>query len=238
MVEVTDFYSGVKMGNSTGTKLLAGIGASASVLSLIISLQKPVAAATGDLPEATLNFYQDMRTALAAILEQQVLTINALNNISTSLGLTNQRLLDILNALGAPTTPINQILEPFEKLNQILEKGTPFSVYETKVTGQGALIWAVFDVSSPNVTLSLRFDDLLWKFSIDTLITQGIDRPLFPGVWLTKADGISGHYCLVFSAGDLKGFNYKTRLSITLVYDGAATTATLHEARGIKWTEV
>ncbi|MBA7696775.1 hypothetical protein ES703_105426 [subsurface metagenome] len=112
------------------------------------------------------------------------------------------------------------MLEPFKKENK---------------PGKGSLIWAIFDVSDPDTKLSFRIDDLVWEFKFDTLLTQGIQQPLFPGAWLSKADAISGHYCIIFSAGTLEGFAYDQRLIISLTYQGAGT-ATLHEARGILWT--
>ena len=126
------------------------------------------------------------------------------------------------------------MLEPFLKESQTLQRGVPFGVYESK-PGKGALIWAIFDVSDPDTKLSFRIDDLVWNFKFSTLLTQGIQQPLFPGAWLSKADAIAGHYCIVFSAGTIEGFAYEQRLIVSLTFEGAGT-ATLHEARGIKWT--
>ncbi len=152
----------------------------------------------------------------------------------TALTATNQTLTQILEALGVEVPVEKRLLVPFKEANKTLERGVPFGVYED-APGKGALIWAIFDVSDPDTELSIRIDDLVWEFNFNTLLTQGIQQPLFPGAWLSKADAVTGHYCIVFSAGNLTGFTYEQRLIITLTYKGTGT-ATLHEGRGIKWT--
>jgi len=209
--------------------VVGGIGATLGVAALITALTRPVKAAPpGELPPAIIAVLdEDTRRALAAMLSQQAATIDAITT-------TNQTLAQILEALGVevPVTE-KRILEPFQYRNQTLQKGIPFAVYESK-PGKGSLIWAIFDVSDPDTQLSIRIDNLVWEFKFNTLLTQGIQQPLFPGAWLSKADAISGHYCIIFSAGTIAGFAYEQRLIITLTFQGTGT-ATLHEGRGINW---
>jgi len=153
----------------------------------------------------------------------------------TKLDTANLTLTAISEALGV--TPVEErILAPFQYKNQILQRGVPFGVYESK-PGKGALIWAIFDVSDPDTEVSIRIDDLVWNFKFDTLLAQGVQQPLFPGAWLSKADALAGHFCIVFSAGTIDGFVYEQRLIVSVPFKGAGT-ATLHEARGILWDYV
>lgn len=218
------------MANDNGDKgrlavAVSGAAAATSVVALIAALTKKAKAAPapgeGELPPITVILDEQTKQALAAILSQQLATNQTLTAISQALGV-------------APPVIEERILEPFKYENQTLQRGVPFAVYESK-PGKGALIWAIFDVSDPDTKLSFRIDDLVWNFKFSTLLTQGIQQPLFPGAWLSKADAIAGHYCIVFSAGTIEGFVYKQRLIISLTFEGAGT-ATLHEARGIKWT--
>ena len=50
--------------------------------------------------------------------------------------------------------------------------------------GRGGLIWAVVDVSDPNTTVNIKVDKLTWEFTISTLLSQGLDKPYFPGFWV------------------------------------------------------
>lgn len=214
-----------------GAKALAVGAVGISTVALIAALTKKAKAAPpGEIPPITVVLDEEVRQALAAILNQQV-------NMLGAIGTANQTLIQILRALGveAPTIE-NRMLEPFQLEDKTLEKGTAFSIYESK-PGKGALIWAIFDVSDPNTKLSIRIDDLVWNFKFSTLLTQGVLQPLFPGAWLSKSDAISGHYCIIFSAGAIEGFAYKQRLIISLTFEGVGT-ATLHEARGIVWTNL
>ncbi|MBA7659287.1 hypothetical protein ES703_67264 [subsurface metagenome] len=212
------------------TKALAGGAIVLSAAALITALTRKVKAAPPDeIPPVIEVILEDVvKEALAMIISQQA---NALTKLDTA----NLTLTAIAEALGAAPPVIEErILEPFKKEAQTLQKGVPFAVYESK-PGKGSLIWAIFDVSDPDTKLSFRIDDLVWNFKFSTLLTQGIQQPLFPGAWLSKADAISGHYCIIFSAGDIEGFVYKQRLIISLTFEGVGT-ATLHEARGIVWT--
>jgi len=225
------------MGND-GTKVLAATAAGIGITALILNLTKPAkAAAPGGAPVID----EDVRKALAAILTQQLDILTALGSIGTSLGIAsdnlnniNQNAIEILKALGAPTE--QRVLDYFEKNNETLQSGTPFIVHEAKA-GKGALIWGIFQVDDPDVTLILQIDNLSWEFHIDTLNGQGISSPI-PGVWLSQYDTTNSVYCLVFSsAGNLAGFPYNSRLIITLRYNGAGT-ATLNQARGVKWVAI
>lgn len=217
------------MANDNGNKgrlavAVSGAAAATSVVALIAALTKKAKAAPppgeGELPPITVILDEQTKQALAAILSQQLATNQTLNKILTALG----------------EVPGKRILEPFQYKNQTLQKGIPFGVYESK-PGKGSLIWAIFDVSDPDTEVSFRIDDLVWTFRFSTLLTQGIQQPLFPGAWLSKADAIAGHYCIVFSAGTIDGFTYEQRLIISITFKGTGT-ATLHEARGIKWTYI
>ncbi len=215
------------MANDNGDKgrlavAVSGAAAATSVVALIAALTKKAKAAPapgeGELPPITLILDEQTKQALAAILSQQLAANQTLNKILTVLG----------------EVPGKRLLEPFQYKSQTLQKGIPFGVYESK-PGKGSLIWAIFDVSDPDTEVSFRIDDLVWTFKFDTLLTQGIQQPLFPGAWLSKADAIAGHYCIIFSAGTIDGFVYEQRLIITLTFQGTGT-ATLHEGRGINWT--
>jgi len=227
VLEAGSFSKEEVMANDNGDKgrlavAVSGAAAATSVVALIAALTKKAKAAPpGELPPITLILDEQTKQALAAILSQQLAT--------------NQTLVAISEALGAAPPVIEErILEPFKYENETLQRGVPFAVYESK-PGKGALIWAIFDVSDPDTKLSFRIDDLVWNFKFSTLLTQGIQQPLFPGAWLSKADALTGHYCIIFSAGTIEGFKYEQRLIVSLTFQGIGT-ATLHEARGIKWT--
>jgi len=225
-------------GNKDGRAALAVGAIGMSTVALIAALRKPAMAAPPEngIPPVIIAVLDDeARQALATILTNQVVALNALDAINGKLTITNQNLAAISEALGAaPPVVEERILEPFRQEAKTLEHGTPFAVYESK-PGKGALIWGIFDVSDPDTKLSLRIDDLVWNFDFNTLLTQGVQQPLFPGAWLSKADALAGHYCIIFSAGTIDGFVYKQRLIISLTFQGIGT-ATLHEARGIKWS--
>ena len=220
------------MGNDKkDTKALAGGAIVLSTAALITALTRKVKAAPPEdgIPPVIEVILEDVvKQALATIISQQADTL-------TKLDTANLTLTAISEALGAePPVVEERILEPFKYENETLQRGVPFAVFESK-PGKGALIWAIFDVSDPNTKLSFRIDDLVWNFKFSTLLTQGIQQPLFPGAWLSKHDAIAGHYCIIFSAGTIEGFVYKQRLIVSLTFEGIGT-ATLHEARGIKWT--
>lgn len=143
-------------------------------------------------------------------------------------------------SLMAPTfpgEPETRLLEPFRKDNVDLTSKQPFFLKEYS-PGRGGLIWAVIDVDSPDVDVSIRLDDLVWIFGLDTLLTQGLQQPLFPGAWLSRSDaGPPAHYCLVFSAGTVQGFPYSARMGIYVTYRGTGT-ATLYQGRGVGWKDI
>lgn len=227
------------------TKVLAGTGAVLSVVALITALRRPAKAAaappTEEIPPTvTAVLDEETRQALAAILSQQVDTLEAIDTLSSNvadlgskLDTANQALTNIAELLGAaPAVPEEKlILQPFQLDNQTLQSGTPFPIYQ-KSPGKGALIWAVVDVSSPSAKLALRFDDLVWEFEYSTLRDQGVDSPLAPGVWLSKYDAANSHFAMIFSAGAVSGFAFKQRLLITVTYTGTGT-AILKQGRGV-----
>ncbi|MBA7499300.1 hypothetical protein ES704_02040 [subsurface metagenome] len=215
-------------GNKDG-KALAGGAVVLSTAALAVALTRKVKAAPGEIPPVIEVILDDeTRQALAAIITQQA-------DALVKLGTANETLIAIAEALGAEPPVIEErILQPFQYRSQTLEKGIPFGVYESKL-GKGALIWAIFDVNDPDTDISIRIDDLVWIFNYNTLLAQGVQQPLFPGAWLSKADAVAGHYCIIFSAGAIDGFVYKQRLIVSVTFKGAGT-ATLHEARGIVWT--
>ena len=213
------------MGNDKdkGAAALA-ISLPVSAAALVIALTRKAKAAPPTEPMYVI-LDDEVKQALAMIISQQ-------SDMLTKFDTANLTLTAISDALGA--VPVEErILKPFQYKTQVLQKGVPFAVYES-TPGKGALIWGIFDVSDPDTKLSFRIDDLVWNFDFNTLLTQGIQQPLFPGAWLSKADALAGHYCIVFSAGTIEGFVYKQRLIISLTYQGVGT-ATLHEARGILW---
>jgi len=213
-------------GNKDGKAALAGGAVVLSTVALIAALRKPAMAApeNGIPPEIIAVLDEETRQALATIISQQA-------NMLTKFNTANQTLIAISQALGV--APRERILKPFQYINQTLNRGVPFGAYESK-PGEGSLIWALFDVNNPNTDVSIRIDDLVWTFDFNTLLAQGVQQPLFPGAWLSKFDAIAGHYCIIFSAGDIEGFIYKQRLIVSVTYKGVGT-ATLHEARGILW---
>ena len=198
-----------------------------SIAALIAALlAKPAAAAPGPGPGVVI-VDGDVRKALAALI------LNG-QDIASLLATANETLTAILNALTGAAG--ERILEPFQEVNKTLTSGDNFPLYESK-PGKGALIWAVVDVSSPNTTVQFKFDDLVWEFNFTTLFNEGMDRPIFPGVWLAKYDAVNSHYVLVFSAGDVKGWTWSRMAHILVRYTGSGT-ATLTEGRGVVWTSV
>jgi len=186
-----------------------------------------------------------VREALAALIVGQENIKGALQGISTTLdnirqgqGEVNTTLVgirDALTALGAEP-PGEQILEPFKKENATLQSKSAFPI-DVVERGVGSLVWAVIDVSDPDTTIGFRFDNLVWEFNYNDLLTQGIQQPLFPGAWLSKADAIASHYCMVFSAGDIKGFGHKSRFQVVATFHGTGT-ATLHQGSGVRWVQI
>lgn len=218
-----------------GTKALAATAAGVSIATLITTLlTRPSAAkAAGEGGQVTVVLDQDVREALAAILQEQLNMEGAIGGLKSSLDTANAALESIAASLGAE--PVNRMLDYFEKNSITLSPATPFKIDETD--GKGALIWGIFQVDDPDVTLILQIDNQTWEYNIDTLNTQGISSPI-PGVWVSQYDTTNSVYCLVFtSAGNLAGFPFNSRLIISIRYNGTGT-ATLTQARGVKWIEV
>lgn len=185
---------------------------------------------------------KDVTEALAR-LDQTLKAINTtLLSVDAALvGLSGQQskiaamLENLSSALTAlyPAAAEARIIEPFKKESQTLTKNVPLTLNQK--AGRGGLIWALVDVSDSNTKLSIKLDKLVWEFTLSTLLSQGVDKPTFPGVWLSRADpGPPAHYCLVFSAGTLAGFTYSTQFHLYVTFMGTGT-ATLHEGRGIRW---
>ncbi len=228
--------------------LLGGTGTVLSIAAIMAALTRPVKAAPlpgeqlppGEKqppPAGEVVIDGAIRDALAAMLSLQASTLTSLESVEEQLGATNKILRDISSALGVtPVTPVveRRILEPFLKENQALSSKEQFNIYEAS-PGKGSLVWAIIDVSDPNTKVSFKFDGLVWDFTLTTLFDEGIQQPLFPGVWLSKYDAASGHYTIIFSAGALEGFSFKEKLLIYITYQGTGS-ATLNVARGIKWT--
>lgn len=217
--------------------LLGGTGTALSMAAILLALTRPVGAAppSGGEGGAPVIIDEAIKQALAAMLVLQSDTLTNLESMKEKLDLTNKALQDILAALGATPPAEGRILEPFLKENQTLNSKDPFNIFESK-PGKGALVWAVIDVTDPNTKVSFKFDGLVWDFTLTTLFNEGVQQPLFPGVWLSKYDATSGHYTVIFSAGTLEGFAFKNTLIIYVTFLGTGT-ATLTEARGIKWTQ-
>ncbi len=217
----------------------AGLGTTA----LVVALTKEVKAE--ELPPGVVTLDGPIREALAALIVGQADIKAALEGIGTTLGNirlgqqeANTTLVSIreaLTALGA-APPKAQILEPFKQESRTLKSKTAFPI-DVVGKGVGSLLWAVIDVSDPDTTVGFIFDSLTWEFNYNDLLTQGIQQPLFPGAWLSKADAIAGHYCMVFSAGDIKGFGFKTRFQVVATFNGTGT-ATLHKASGVRWAQI
>lgn len=203
-----------------------------SIASLVLALSRPAQAAPGELPQEVI-VDGDVRQALAALLLQG-------EAVKEKLDLVNTNLVAIIEALGgaAPGGPglPSRLLEPFLKENKTLNTGERFVVYE-KAPAKGSLVWVVIDVSDPNTDITLKFDNLSWTFNIDKLRNEGIDRPLFPGVWLSRYDAATLHYAVVFSAGNINGVGFNNLINVLVTFRGAAT-ATLNEGRGICWLAV
>lgn len=203
-----------------GLSLAVGLGA------LIASLTRPVSAATGT-PSEPVNVIVDgdVRQALAALILQGETSNNAL-------AVANEYLKQIVTLLGGtPAEVVKFDLVTFKQENQTLQHGTAFPLYEID-SGAGSLIWTLVDVSDPDTTVIIKVDDLKWEFKYSTLYAEGVDKPLFPGAWLSKYDAGTGHYALIFSAGDVKGFKFERTFSVNVRFDGVGT-ATLNEGRGV-----
>ena len=203
---------------------ILGIG----IATLIASLTRPAQASPDGPP-----IDGDVRQALAALLLQG-------EAVKDKLDLVNTNLVAIIEALGGAAPGgsglPSRILEPFLEQNKTLNSGERFVVYE-RSPAKGSLIWVVIDVTDPDTDITLKFDNLSWTFNINTLQVEGIDRPLFPGVWLSRFDAASSHYAVVFSAGNINGVGFNNLLNVLVTYKGAGT-ATLTEGRGICWLAV
>jgi len=175
---------------------------------------------------------EDLKEALAR-LDQTLKAINAML-------LAEHR--DLIAALTEMTAAITglypaaaeqRFIETFSKGSETLKSKTAFTL--TEHAGRGGLIWLVADVSDPDTTVSIKADKLTWEFKISTLLSQGLDKPYFPGIWLTRYEpGPPAHYCAMFSAGTLVGLTYSKQLHVYVTFNGSGT-ATLNEGRGIRW---
>ena len=204
-----------------------------SIVTLIASLSKPAAAAPGEGEPLEVVGMDDVRTALAALLLQG-------EAVKERLDTANACLVAIIEALGGSPPGGDGLpgreLEPFQQDNQTLESGANFALCEKSGKG-GALVWAVVDVSDPNTDVNIKIDNLSWTFNIDKVREQGIDKPLFPGVWLSRYDAATSHYALVFSAGSSNGMKFGQSLKVIVTFKGVGS-ATLHQGRGVLWSEV
>ena len=203
-----------------------------SIATLIATLTRPALASGGQLPQEVI-IDGDVRQALATLLLQG-------EQVKEKLDTVNTNLVAIVEALGAPAPGGNglpsRVLEPFLEQNQTLVSGERFVVYE-KAPAKGSLVWVVIDVTDPDTDVTLKFDGLSWTFNINTLQSEGIDRPLFPGVWLSRFDAMTLHYAVVFSAGNINGVGFNNLINVLVTFKGAGT-ATLNEGRGICWLAV
>jgi hypothetical protein len=183
---------------------LAGL----SLTNLVMNLTKPASAAVEGLPSdqgpTEVVVDGDVRAALAQLLIQG-------EAVKDKLDAVNNNLVAIVQAMGGtvPTesgTPGRE-LEPFLQEQKTLSKGERYPAYAIS-NESGSLVWALIDVSDPNTDVTFKFDGLSWTFNMETLRTQGVDRPLFPGVWLSKYDPLNLHYCLIFAAGNINGIPF------------------------------
>jgi len=204
-----------------------------SIVTLIAALSRPAEAAAGEGQPLELVGMDDVRTALAALLLQGEVVNERLDTV-------NANLVAVIEALGG--SPPNgdglpgREMEPFQMDNQVLNSGSNFAVYD--IAGKpGALVWAVIDVTDPNTDISIKLDSLSWTFNIDKVREQGLDKPLFPGVWLSRYDAATLHYALVFSAGSINGIRFSQSLKVIVTFKGVGT-ATLTQGRGVLWVEV
>ncbi len=204
-----------------------------SIATLIAALSKPAQAAAGEGQPLELVGMDDVRTALAALLLQGEVVKERLDTV-------NANLVSIVEALGGSPPDSNGLpgreLVPFQKDNQTLNTGDNFAVYDI-ANRPGALVWAVIDVTDPNTDINIKLDSLSWSFNIEKVREQGLDKPLFPGVWLSRYDGATLHYALVFSAGSINGMKFSQSLKVIVTFKGVGT-ATLTQGRGVLWVEV
>ena len=204
-----------------------------SIVTLIAALTRPAEAAPGEGQPLELVGMDDVRTALAALLLQG-------EAVKEKLDTVNRSLVSIIEALGGTPPEGDGLpgreLEPFQQDNQTLDSGANFALCE-KSGKAGALVWAVVDVSDPNTDVNIKIDNLSWTFNIEKVREQGIDKPLFPGVWLSRYDGATLHYALVFSAGNSNGMKFSQGLKVIVTFKGVGS-ATLHQGRGVLWSEV
>ncbi len=213
---------------SANAKAFGALGLGVGFTGLIALLTRPRPAYAGT-PEQPVNVIVDgdVRQALAALILLG-------QDMQGQLATVNENLQELISLLGGVPSPGNELqLLPFKFVSEILQAGVPFALYELD-EGKGSLIWALIDVTDPNTTVLIRIDDLLWEFKYSTLFSEGVDRPLFPGAWISKYDAGTSHYALIFSAGDVKGFKFDRTFSINVRFDGVGT-ATLNEGRGVLW---
>jgi hypothetical protein len=205
---------------SRGSDVFLGMLGGAGVGALVAELLKPRGAGAEPI---NVIVDGDIRQALATL----ILLGQGAND---KLDEVNGHLIDILAALGGEGQ--NKLLLPFQEVNKVIHPIENYPLFLS--TKPGSLIWAVIDVTSPNVTLIFKFDDLSWEFQYNTLLNEGVDRPLFPGVWLSRYDAINSHFAMIFSAGNLTGFTWKRAMSI-VVRNTSAADVTLTEGRGVTW---
>ena len=214
------------MDNNMGDAVVVGVGAGAGALAGALLGSQRAGAAPPDLTAVLTQLNQTLQVIQA--------TEQGVSSMLTSLHADLNSLIAAISALtpGAPGAAQVRSLYEFKKLNGSLASKTPFEIVQ-RTNVAGGLIWAIIDVTDPNTQVVFRFDDLELVFSYNTLIDEGIAQSAFPAIWLAKADP-TGHYVMVFSAGNLSGIPYSKLFRIHVAYQGDAA-ATLNEARGIYW---
>lgn len=199
-----------------GGGLLAG-----TLLTKKAAAAEPPLPPPADLTEALARLDQTMKTLNATLITEHAELIAALSQMA---GAITQLY---------PAAPEQRFIETFAQGEKTLKSKARFTLGSH--TGRGGLIWAVVDVSDPDTTISIKVDNLTWEFKISTLLSQGLDKPYFPGCWLTKHDpGPPAHYCAMFSAGTLVGLTYSKQFHMYVTFNGTGTM-TLAEGRGVRW---
>lgn len=206
------------MGNERGGELLSlGLGAVGGVA--VSALLQKRGAPPQDIKSA-LERIDESLLALAATEQAILNALVALNDSMASLGAS-------IASLGGKPTQFK--LYEFKKPGVTVASKTGLEIF--KSDKPGSLLWFVIDVSDSNADVLFRIDDLEWRFTISTMVNEGLDQPVYPGVWLAKADA-AGHYVLMLSAGNMNGLPYFNSCGIYLSNTSDASE-TLNEARGI-----